>query len=490
MIKLHSVILLNIYRVIIALCIISGLGACYGVRPTTGGAKTTSSATRKINVKDIALPKGYKIEPVASGLTFPTGIAFDDQGDAYVVESGYSYGETWTQPRLIRLSKNGDHKVIAAGEQNGPWNGLTFHDGNFYIAEGGELEGGKILKVSKAGEIKTLVDGLPSIGDHHTDGPVVIDHYVYFGQGTATNSGVVGEDNAKFGWLKRHPEFHDIPCKDVMLTGKNFESPNPLTEDANDKAKTGAFVPFNTTTTEAQVIHGSLPCSGAIMRLPVEGGALELVAWGFRNPFGLAVHEGKIFVTENGYDERGSRPIWGTGDVLWKIEEGKWYGWPDHSAGMMLNHEEFKVPGKKETDLVLMEHPNKPPKPAAILGVHSSSNGFDFSTSDQFGFKGKAFIAQFGDMAPNVGKVLAPVGYKIVIADPETGTVYDFAVNKGKQNGPSSWLKKGGLERPVAAKFHPVENALYVVDFGVVTIEGKNLISKQNTGVIWKITKQ
>lgn len=467
------------------------LSSCYGVRPTTGGGEKTSDQTRKINVNDIALPKGYKIEVVSTGLTFPTGIAFDSNGEAYVVESGYSYGETWTQPKLIKLEKDGNKKTLASGSKNGPWNGIAFHDGNFYVAEGGELEGGKILKISTTGEVKVIVEGLPSMGDHHTDGPIIIDHHVYFGQGTATNSGVVGEDNAKFGWLKRHPDFHDIPCKDVMLTGKNFESANVLTEDnKDDKATTGAFVPFNTKTTEHQVIKGSLPCSGAIMRVPVEGGELELVAWGFRNPYGLAVHEGKLFVTENGYDDRGSRPIWGTGDVLWEIKEGKWYGWPDHSAAMMLNHEEFKGPGRKETELLLMEHPNKPPKPKAILGVHSSSNGFDFSTSEDFGFKGKAFIAQFGDMAPNVGKVLAPVGYKVVIADPESGAVYDFAVNKGKKNGPASWLKKGGLERPVAAKFHPQENALYIVDFGIVSIEGDKLISKQNTGVIWKVTKQ
>lgn len=276
-----------------------------------------------------------------------------------------------------------------------------------------------------------------------------------------------------------------------MLKGKNFETSNVLTEEnKDDKANTGAFVPFNTATSEGQIIKGSIPCSGSVMKVSVNGGPLELVAWGFRNPFGLAVHDGKLFVADNGYDDRGSRPIWGTGDILWEVKEGTWYGWPDHSGSEMLSHEEFKVPGKGETELLLTEHPNKPPKPAAMLGVHSSSDGLDFSTSDEFGYKGKAFIAQFGDMAPNVGKVLAPVGYKVVMADVETGAVYDFAVNKGKKNGPASWLKKGGLERPVAVKFHPSENALYIIDFGILSIEGGKVISKQKTGVIWKITKQ
>ena len=78
-----------------------------------------------------------------------------------------------------------------------------------------------------------------------------------------------------------------------------------------------------------------------------------------------------------------------------------------------------------------------------------------FRAADVFGFNGEAFIAQLGDMAPNVGKVLAPVGFKVVRANVTNGVVRDFAVNKGKRNGPASWLKKGGLERPISVKFDP-----------------------------------
>src|SRR5690606_20145958 len=159
--------------------------------------------------------------------------------------------------------------------------------------------------------------------------------------------------------------------------------------------------------------------------------------WGFRNPFGLAFSpEGALFVTENGYDDRGSRPVWGTADVLWKIEDGKWYGWPDWSAGDLLtrgaanNPEEFKVPGEAYPKLLMQQHPNDPPKPVATLGVHASSNGLDFSINESFGHKGEAFIAEFGDMAPKVGKVLAPVGFKVIRVNTRTGVVQDFAVNR------------------------------------------------------------
>lgn len=462
---------------------------CYGVRPSSGGAEANTTS-RKINPSDIALPKGYQIEMIASGLTFPTGITFDENGYAYVIESGYAYGEKWAEPRLLKLDGAGNTSIIARGEKNGPWNGVTFHDGNFYVSEGGEMSGGKILRISKDGDTRALLEGLPSVGDHHTNGPIVHDNYLYFGQGTATNSAVVGEDNAKFGWLKRHPDFHDIPCKDIVLRGKNYESANSLTDDPNDRAVTGAFVPFNTKTTEGQVITGSIPCSGSVMRIPLKGGEPQLVAWGFRNPYGLAVHDGKLFVVENGFDERGSRPVWGTGDVLWQVENDRWYGWPDHSGPYELSSDLYKVPGKGTTELLLKKKPNEVPDPVVVLGVHSSSNGMDFSRSDDFGYQGHAFIAQLGDMSPNVGKVLAPVGFKVVMVDVDNGVIKDFAVNRGKENGPASVLKSGGLERPVAVKFDPDGKSLYVVDFGIIEIDGEKTISHERTGVIWKISKQ
>jgi glucose/arabinose dehydrogenase len=464
---------------------------CYSMRKSHGGGQTEIVEQRKINASDIALLPGYSIQPVTSGLTFPTACTFDDAGNLYVIEAGYSYGEVWGEPKLLKIESDGSKKEIARGERNGPWSGITWYQGAFYIAEGGEMEGGRILRITPDGNKTVLVSNLPSVGDHHTNGPVIYDGYLYFGQGTATNSGVVGEDNAKFGWLLRKKDFHDIPCADITLTGQNYESLNVLTETPDDKTKTGAFVPFGSSTSAGQVIKGQLPCTGSVLRIPVTGGPIELVAWGFRNPFGLAISPaGKLFVTDNGYDERGSRPVWGTGDLLWEIKSNTWYGWPDFSAGKAISNDgEFEAPGKDKVKPVLQNYPNTPPKPIAIFGVHSSSDGFDFSTSADFGLVNQAFVAQFGDMAPGSGKVLYPVGYKIVRVDVNNGVVSDFAVNKGKRNGPASWLGKGGLERPVSVSFTKDGSSLYVVDFGIMKTTAQGPQPLMNTGVIWKISR-
>jgi glucose/arabinose dehydrogenase len=471
-----------------------GMSACspYMLHGSDGGGQTEFVAPRTVRAADIALPEGYRIEPVATNLTFPTDITVDDGGEVYVIEAGYAYGEVWTEPRLLRVEPDGRTTTIAAGGRNGPWTGVAVDKGAFYIAEGGTLEGGRILRVSQNGEITPLIENLPTLGDHHTNGPAIgPDGQLYFALGTATNSGIAGVDNFHYGWLARETKFHDIPCEDVTLAGQNFETDNPLTQDPEDRATTGAYAPFGTITEPGQVIPGRVPCSGAILRVTPDGGEPELVAWGLRNPFGLAFSpQGKLYVTENAFDVRGSRPAWGTPEVLWAIAPGAWYGWPDFSAGQPLTMARYAPPGGDPLKFLLAEHPGAPPEPAAVLGVHALATGLDFSHDAGFGYEGQAFIAEFGDMAPTVGKIWSPVGFKIVRVDLKTGVVHDFAVNQGELNGAASKLGSGGLERPIAMQFDPAGEALYVLDFGVMTLTDEGPVPRAETGVLWRITRE
>lgn len=68
-----------------------------------------------------------------------------------------------------------------------------------------------------------LASGLPSDGDHHNNKLTIgLDCLIYFGQGTATNSGVVGVDNYKMDWLADHPNSHDIPARDIRLKNRTY----------------------------------------------------------------------------------------------------------------------------------------------------------------------------------------------------------------------------------------------------------------------------
>src|SRR5690606_14283804 len=153
---------------------------------------------RAVDVRDVGVPPGYRVEVMARGLTYPTALAFDGQGRPYVIEAGYSYGEDFTTPRLLRIETGGETTIVAEGD-HAPWNGIVFHDGAFFVAQGGTDGGGRIVRITPEGEIDVLVADLPSVGDHHTNGPAIgPDGKVYFAVGVATNSGVVGTDNADF----------------------------------------------------------------------------------------------------------------------------------------------------------------------------------------------------------------------------------------------------------------------------------------------------
>src|SRR5687767_13852683 len=83
------------------------LAGCFNVQSSKGGAETKAYRGRHAKPADIAVPEGYRIEAIATGLNFPTGVAIDDAGVPHVVEAGYCYGEVITTPRLIRVEDQG-----------------------------------------------------------------------------------------------------------------------------------------------------------------------------------------------------------------------------------------------------------------------------------------------------------------------------------------------------------------------------------------------
>jgi glucose/arabinose dehydrogenase len=461
------------------------LAGCLALH-SSGGGEIRQPAGRDVDATDVVAPNGYTVSVVAEGLAFPTAVAFDEAGAVYVVEAGYSYGEVFSVPRVVRLGESGPESVISG--TNGPWTGAAFHDGRLYVAEGGEERGGRIVRYEADGSGGTaIVEGLPSLGDHHTDGVVFgPDGDLYFGEGTATNSGVVGPDNMDFGWLGRHPEFHDVPCADVTLSGIDYASEDVVGH--GERVRTGPFLPFGTPATAGMVIPGNPRCNGAILKVSADGGEPSVVAWGFRNPYGLAFGpDGALYTAVNGYDDRGSRPVFGAGDWLYRVTPGAWYGWPDHADGNSLTEPRYRAPGGPALEPLLDPEPGVPPPPLAVFPVHSSADGMAVAPA-AFGHAGELFVALFGDMAPGVGNTGNPVGYDVVRVDPVTGVIEEFLANRGPKTGPASWSGGRGLERPVSVAFGP-DGALYVVDFGVLTVDEHGPRPLPDTGVIWRVSR-
>jgi glucose/arabinose dehydrogenase len=432
---------------------------------------------RDIDPDDVSVPDGYRIEAMASNLTVPTTAIFDGE-DLIVAESGYNNAG---QARLVRVRRSGPAEVIVSTGLNPPVTGLAMRGNTLYVSHAGKVS------VVQGNSLKDILTDLPH-GDHHNNkivfGP---DGKIYMGQGTMTNTGVVGIDNYLFGWLKEHPELHETPCRDITLTGENFESVNPLT-GADDKVTTGAYKPFGTPSTPGEVIRGHVKCGGSIVRFNPDGSGFELVAWGLRNPFGVQFDgSGQLWTTNHGADVRGSRNVFNDPDSLVRVEQGAWYGFPDYFAGKPVTDSQFNAPEKPKPTMLWREHPQRSDA-FVTFASHTGTNGLAFSPGGAFGYQGDAFIAAFGTFAPVTSGVnLNPAGFGVLRVDMKTREIHDFV--KNDLPGPAYLNTKNGINRPSDVLFGS-DGSLYIVDWGAATLDTSGLKLVPNTGVIWRVFKE
>jgi glucose/arabinose dehydrogenase len=436
------------------------------------------------NPAHIAVPSGYRVEVVAAGLNAPSALEITPDGQIYIGESGYggAYAATAgyegvTDGRILRLGRDGTLHVVA-GEFRAPLAGF-YHD-----AGGGLIvsHNGAITAVSSAGR-RDLISGLPSLGDHKNNNVIAgPDGKVYFAQGTVTNTGIVGLDNWVL-WGRFFPGPRDVPCQDITLNGVNVTTADPRSLVPFQRVQTGAYSPLGHKTTRGQVIKGEIPCNGAIFRMNPDGSDLQLVAWGLRNPFDLRFGpDDRLYVTDNGPDTRGSRPMQGP-DLFHQIRPGAWYGWPDYWNGRPAT--ELTTSGREKPQMLLAKAPARPEKAFAALGQHVAAAGFDFAP-EAFGFGGQAFIAQWGTAFPATNQSPAIVGFDVVRLDPRTRKTEVFARNV--KAGPASLTGSGGFERPAVVRFGP-DGALYVLDWGHLSVTRKGPYHVPYSGVLWRIVR-
>ncbi|MDP9364502.1 MAG: cupredoxin domain-containing protein [Chloroflexota bacterium] len=468
----------------------------------------------------VELPEGFEIERVVDGLTYPTSVVWDDQDRLYVVEAGGQFLEEPPPARVLRVADGQAEEVVdlsARGVADSVV-GATWHDGAFYVTHrDAQDRTGAVSRVTPDGDVTQLFSGIVDAQSEHTLDEIRLgpDGRMYVAAGGATNSAVVGLDNAPF--VERSPDLHTTACRDVVLTGQNFETPDFRTEDPDDTTLTGAFVPFGTETEPGQEIEGSAKCGSSILAFDPgdPGGTLEMYAWGFRHVIGFAWSpDGEMFASVNSYDVRGSRPVEDEAEATYRVREGAWYGWPDYSAALEpLTDAKFDVPDslqapvyvgdeRQDKDLgFLIDHDASglgTPDPSLVLGLHeyqSSPTKLDVAPGSWGDLAGHVFVAEWGDLAPETNPLQDELpGYRVVGIDPESGQVEPFVANA--QPGPASEQDAAGkgIERPFDVKFGP-DGAMYVVDYGVARVNQARVAEGQvpyefppETGAVWKVT--
>ncbi len=436
-----------------------------------------NNPTRYLNPDAIMIERGYKIEVFAEGLNSPSSILFTEEGELLIADSGYITGN----PAVYRLV-NGVFEMIA-DQFRAPITGMNSRRGDIYVSHKSMVT---ILR--EDGSRQDILRGLPSMGDHSNSRVAFgADNKMYFGQGTATNSGVVGNDNL---WVCNSPLCHDNAGCYIILHGENFKTDNMLL-DASEEIETGAFAAYGEANLPYEKRKAIVKASGSILRANPDGTELELVAWGLRSPSYLEFdHSNRLFVSNNGYDVRGSRPIANAPDEFQLIREGMWYGWPDYAGGEPVTLERFKPEGGVQPQFLLACHPNTPPKPFATFPPEATIIGFAFNYNRSFGGVGDAYIAEFGSVRLGGGEYFPPqypsVGHKISRIDMRSGGVSTFAMNKSGFS--ASVTRDGGFARPSGVAFG-ADGAMYIVDSGINSMEDPNLFIP-NTGVIWRVTRE
>jgi glucose/arabinose dehydrogenase len=446
----------------------------------------------------VEYPAGCSFVQLIKGLNCPTAMCWDSDGNMLFAESGIDGSE----PHIFGFHKDNSYFNIYPWKRTvsfyptgfvlyGPIGGMAAYNGKIYVSHRDRNDKGVITALGYDGTHSTIVADLPAQGDYGVTDVVINGGRVYFGVGTATNSGVVGLDNFAEGWAKRHPEAHDEvyspPPNDTpwKLLGFRFDTPNPFAGLGNgDLSVTGPFQAFGHSN-QSRIRPTDKP-NGAIYSVSVDGGPAKVEAYGFHNPRGIAFDQyGRVFLTTDGMQTRGTRPIVDDPDTLVHMVREGWHGFPDFSTDFHpISDEKYRPPvsmliqsGYPEVSPLLnadasgLHLPDSPQ--LLVYGIFPSLSGagkMDFipSTGPFKELQGNIVVALDGDRAPfatNGLKLLGRQGFKIALVDMDNRQVKDFVRNTA--GVPVSMQPFGtiGLERPIDVKVGP-DGAIYILDFG------------------------
>ena len=458
---------------------------------------STSDNNTPPSISNFNLTSGYTIKPVVWNLTAPDSLTFDDKGNMYIGEAGYPLTQIPEVPRILKVTPDGNVSVFVDKGLNSPIVDLVYHkETALYVSHNHKIS---IVNLTD-GNLIDIIGGLPTNMNHQNNQIAFSpdNTRLYVGIGSATNSGVVGEDDAALGWLPNEPGVHDVPGNNLTLRGQNFLTNNTLTAEPKDNSTTGAFVPFNTATLPGQSIPGNLKCNGCIISADLDGTDLKVEAWGLRNPTGLAFNdENRLFAVSHGADQRGSRPIANDSDKFYEIRLNNtttagngssapvFYGWPDFVGNAEpVTDPKFQSPrggGNKSLDFLMQSHPLVEKPLALFYPPHTSGIQLAFANKS-FGFEGEAFVAQMGTDAP-ISRPLPPpgtiIGQNIVHVNIENKTISDFISLK---NATTTF-------RPTDVVFGNDGSSLYVVDWGSLSF-AREIPTTADSGIIWKIEKK
>jgi hypothetical protein len=534
------------------------------------------------NGQDIVVPPGFTVSVFKSGLNFPTGIAFRRAGpgfEVYVLESGHGLPSRCNDqtafgtgnfdpnnpftPDILVFNQSGTKIRGPLGKPTPPAGGfqpagpavdIAFENGlnggrlfatdsNQSLRTAGNNNSSRIVTVDPvSGQVTPFIKGLPT-GDHPSEQLAFQGNWIYWTQGSTTNSGVVGRDN---GGGANQP---DIPCQDIVLSQNVFDSGGGVFTSGYSPFGTqrkGATVPaFENATARGM-------CDGSVLRARLNSSnptaTIEPFSWGYRNGYALRFApndhplKGGLLIGEDGADERGARPSQNAPDSFHLAQQNKdgtpdYHGWPDRYGFLPSDQAVFNPVGGPGDDLCVpdpanppsfctaaslakiltedvpirnvLDHPPQPiTSPLAIEAADSSFTGIDFAPNSfavgpvQRGAALYALEGDFGFSRANATPPAPESGHEIKLLnfnkkEPLQLKAMRFAHNRLFEQAFTTGAH--GFNRPTNVRFGP-DGCAWVVDYGAVRDFGQSdpdakfkvagdgpLVQIPGTGVIWRI---
>jgi len=540
--------------------------------------------------KDITVPTGFTVSVFASGLNAPTGIAFlgnKNKFQVFVLESGHGLPSRCNEqgsfgtgefdpsnpftPDILVFDQNGKKIAGPLAKPSAPGVGLQprgpaidiafergFQGGRLFATDsnqathtGTSANSSRIVTVDPTtGAVNPFITGLPT-GDHPTEQLAFSGGWVYWSQGSTTNSGVVGLDN---GSGTGQP---DIPCQDITLSQNVFPSSASKATSGYSPfgvQQKGATIPaFTNQSTSPSTVRQGV-CDGATLRAKLnDPNTIQAFGWGHRNGYAIRFAPnnhplaGQLLVGEDGADERGARPSNGAPEVLSVDVQNAdgtpvYHGWPDRYGFLAASQAVFNPIGGPSDDLCVFDAGNPPSfctpaslanilkfdvpiadvlafppapivAPIAIEAADSSFTGIDFVPKSFVGgpvLDGAALYSLEGDFgfsppnatspAPEVGHEVKLINFNQDPSGPLQLSFQNFARNVTGDEAFISPTNPAAFNRPTNLRFGP-DGCAYVVDYGAVRDPGGGpggatrfkdpadapLVQFPGTGVIFKI---
>jgi hypothetical protein len=191
--------------------------------------------------------------------------------------------------------------------------------------------------------LKIVLGNIPYEGRYLDRNLIIKESKLLLSIGSVTNSGIASDN----GDYPKNKIPYDRSYADIILNGINY-----------GEKKTGAFMPYGNTSENGQKIRAESLANACVFEIDLDNNKSILYASGIRNIKGWDFDsDGKLIGIVGGMENGGERPVERDFDYLYKIDKGKWYGWPDFSGGDPITSPRFK--GEKVISPLIANPPNK-----------------------------------------------------------------------------------------------------------------------------------